>query len=315
MQKSSDFLALATLLASFATGLSAQQANDRPSFLLITTDDMGYTDLGAFGGRDIPTHNLDRLAREGVRFSNFHATPSCAPTRASLMTGTGNHEAGLGTQLKVEGLQGWGYERFLQDRVATLPEVLQAGGYYTIMSGKWHLGAADPSGGNMPGDRGFDRDFALLQGADSHYSSVYLDRVEYSEDGERLADPPRDYFSTTLYVDKLIGFLRDHEGSDQPFFAWFAPTEPHWPLQYPPGFEDTYAGAYDAGFDVLCLQRMAAALEEGVIPANADTTSCNKTEKPWDELDEETRATYRRTMEVYAAMVDHLDRETGRLPH
>ena len=313
MRKFLQSITLPLMFGLVACGVSAQPSADRPNFLIITTDDMGYTDLGAFGGRDIPTPNLDRLAREGVRFSNFHATPSCAPTRASLMTGNGNHEAGLGTQLVVEGLQGWGYERFLQDRVMALPEVLQRGDYYTVMAGKWHIGSADPSGGNMPRDRGFDRDFSLLQGADSHYQSVFKTQDEYSEDGVRLADLPDDFYSTTAYTDKLIEFLQDRPDADQPFFAWFAPTAPHWPLMYPPGWEGRYAGAYDAGFDQLCIDRMAGANAEGVLPPNTDIEQCSKTVAPWDDLSADEQALQARFMEVYASMVDHLDQEIGRL--
>ncbi len=302
---------LALLLPILAT---AQSVDERPNFLLIVTDDMGYTDLGAFGGFDIPTPHLDGLARAGVRFSNFHATPSCAPTRASLMTGTGNTEAGLGTQLAYAGLEGWGYERYLQDRVATLPELLQGGDYHTLMSGKWHITSADPNG-SLPRDHGFSRDFALLQGADSHVDSVFESTMQYSLDGQRIPDPLIGTYSTNLYVDKLIGFLQDKLDSNnqQPFFAWFAPTAPHWPLQYPPGWESVFDGAYDEGFDVLCMRRMAAASAEGVLPPNADIETCSKEEAAWEDLDQEKRDTYLATMEVYAAMTAHLDQETGRL--
>lgn len=292
----------------------SEGAASRPSFLLITTDDMGYTDLGAFGGFDIPTPHLDSLARTGVRFSNFHATPSCAPTRASLMTGTGNTEAGLGTQLEYEGLQGWGYERYLQDRVATLPELLAGGGYQTILSGKWHITSSDPDG-SVPRDHGFQRDFSLLQGADSHVQTVFQRRSEYSLDGERIQNPLAGSYSTTRYVDELIGFLQDYldSGSQEPFFVWFAPTAPHWPLQYPPGWQGVFDGAYDEGFDVLCLRRMAGASAEGVLPEYVDIESCNKEEQAWSELNNRQRQTYLATMEVYAAMTAHLDQEVGRL--
>ena len=287
-------------------------AQEQPNFLIIVTDDMGYTDLGAFGSMDIPTPNLDRLARSGIRLTNFHAAPSCAPTRAMLMSGTGNHEAGLGTQLFNALFEGeYGYERFLQTRVATMPEVLQAGGYHTMMSGKWHIGEGDPSGSTLPSNHGFDRDYTLLRGADSHYDSI--PGATYSDDGNvmELGDNPE--YSTIRYTDKLLGFLADHQASNEPFFAVYAPTAPHWPLQYPPGWEDRFTGAYDDGFDALCEQRMTGARRENVLPANASIQTCNKETGPWSELSPENRERYTRLMEIYAAMSAHLDESIGQI--
>lgn len=304
---------LASVLAAFLVlpVLTHAAAPDRPNFLIIVTDDMGYTDLGAFGGDDIPTPNLDRLARSGIRLTNFHSAPSCAPTRAMLMSGTGNHEAGLGTQLANALFNGeYGYERFLQKRVATLPEVLQAGGYHTMMSGKWHINEGDPTGGTLPREHGFARDYTLLRGSDNHYGTT--PQARYSEDGIALRDNSPVY-STIRYTNKLLGFLDDHAGSEEPFFAVFAPTAPHWPLQYPPGWEDRFSGAFDAGFDALCEQRMLGARRENILPANAPTQSCNKESAAWNDLPVDERQAYAKTMEIYAAMAAHLDQEIGRI--
>ena len=287
------------------------RAQERPNFLVIVTDDMGYTDLGAFGGDDIPTPNLDTLAYSGIRLTNFHAAPSCAPTRAMLMSGTGNHEAGLGSQLFNQMFAGeYGYERFLQKRIAAMPEVLLGGGYHTMMSGKWHISEGDESRTSLPRDFGFARDYTLLRGADNHYGSIPY--ATYSLDGNEhtLTDPE---YSTIRYTDKLLEFLGDHAGSDTPFFAVYAPTAPHWPLQYPPGWEDRFTGVYDAGFDALCAARMAGARRENILPANADTTSCNKESGAWNDLSPEAQQVNRKAMEIYAAMAAHLDEEIGRL--
>ena len=287
------------------------QSDERPNFLLIVTDDMGYTDLGAFGGYEIPTPNLDRLAWNGVRLTNFHAAPSCGPTRAKLMSGTGNHEAGLGSQLFNQLFDGeYGYEGFLQPRVATMPEVLQESGYNTMMSGKWHIGERDPSGRTLPSVYGFSRDYTLLRGADNHYGTIR--DATYSEDGRvhRLTDLT---YSTIRYTDKLLGFLEDHKGSDDPFFAVYAPTAPHWPLHYPPGWEERFTGAFDAGFDELCSERMAGALNENILPANASTQSCNKEAEPWNALPTQEQQSFIKAMEIYAAMVAHLDEDIGRI--
>lgn len=291
----------------------SQAADERPNVLLIVTDDMGYTDLGAFGGDDIATPNLDHLAMQGLRLTSFHVAPSCAPTRAMLMSGTGNHEAGLGTQISYPEFEGQEfYERYLPARIAALPEVLQQAGYHTYMAGKWHLGRGDETDGTVPGRRGFEQSFALLQGGDGHVHTVFEDPVEYSENGTRLKTPPSDFYSTTLFADKLIEQI-DSASDSKPFFALFAPTAPHWPLQAPPGWLDRYRGSYDAGFDELCLRRMQGALEAGVLPVNADTSACPKEEVPWEELGDERRETYLRVMEIYAAMAEHLDLQIGRL--
>lgn len=305
---------LLTACAATPEGRDMEFPPERPNFLIILTDDMGYTDLGAFGGSDIPTPNLDKLAYEGLRFSNYHASPSCAPTRAMLMSGTGNHEAGLGTQMPSRAFHNQqGYERFLQPRVAVLPEVLSEAGYFTAMSGKWHIGDADPSGGTLPVDRGFDRSYALLRGADKHYGTLHVEQAGYSENGKRLDHGPGEGYSTTRYTDKLIEFLSDPRASTKPFFAVYAPTAPHWPVQYPPGYEGRFAGKYDAGFDELCLARMSGARAAGVLPDGANVDACPKREKAWDDLSEEERPLYTVVMEIYAAMAAHLDEDIGRL--
>ncbi len=304
------FLFISLLItAGISTAWAQQVPDSRPNFLIIVTDDMGYTDLGAFGGRDIPTPNLDRLARDGMRLTNFHAAPSCAPTRAMLFTGTGNHEAGMGSQLYNALFDGqYGYEGFLQPRVATLPEVMQANGYHTMMSGKWHIGDRDPTGRSLPANYGFDRDYTLLRGSDNHYGTTA--QARYSLDGEvhRLTDPT---YSTIRYTDKLLTFLDDHARRREPFFAVYAPTAPHWPLQTPPGREGRFSGTYNAGFDALCEARMAGALAEGILPANAATEQCNKESGPWQELASDEQQAYARAMEIHAAMVAHLDEQIG----
>ena len=304
-----------TVADSASASASEYQPSNRPNFIIFTTDDMGYTDFGAFGGRDIPTPNIDEIALGGVRLSNFHASTACSTTRSMLMSGTGNHEAGIGKQNlnQAPEFRGhYGYEEHITDRVLTLPERMQAGGYSTYMSGKWHLGSE--LGVNTPADRGFERTFALMSGGSSdHFRPDHLEQMPYLLDGEMIESLPDDFYSTNAYVDYMIDFIRDGEATDKPFFAWFSPTSPHWPLQVYPGWEDNFAGHYEEGYEALCHDRQQGAAEMGVLPPNADTSICPEEAAPWDERSEDEQRLSIRSMELYAAMTSHLDTEFGRL--
>ncbi len=285
----------------------------RPNFLIITTDDMGYTDLGAFGGQDIPTPNMDQLAMEGVRLTNFHVGTVCSLTRAMLMSGTGNFEAGKGLQRGGSSpiFRGQhGYEGRIVDRVATMPERMAADGYHTYLAGKWHLG--NEEGVNLPGARGFERSFALINGAYDHFDPKLGESV-YSEDGKAISELPDDFYSTNAYVDKMIGYIESNKSDGQPFLGWFAPTAPHWPLQAHPDWKDRFVGNYDAGYEALCFERMQGAAAAGTLPDGADTSFCPLEALPWDELTDDEQALNIRAMELYAAMTAHLDSEIGRL--
>lgn len=304
-----------TIVLSLVACESAEQrasslADIRPNFLVIFTDDMGFTDLGAFGGGDIGTPNLDELAFNGIRFSNFHGHLSCAPSRALLLSGTGNHEAGLGTQVDLASFRGQrNYERYLVDRVATLPEILRSGGYRTYLSGKW--GLAGPTDLD-PTERGFEHAFALLPSGGGHLESIIHDN-RYSRDGIVLVESDSPVYSTTLFTDALIEFIESDQDNELPFFAMFTPTAPHWPLHFPPGMQDAYAGKYDSGYDALRQRRITAAKSVGVLPASADEAGYASEAAGWDSLSDEDKALNTRVMEIYAAMVAHLDSEIGRL--
>ncbi len=285
------------------------EGSRRPNFLIIMTDDMGYTDLGAFGGNDIATPNLDRLAMNGIRFSNFHGHLSCAPSRAMLMSGTGNHEAGLGTQTDIERFRGErNYERYLVDRVATLPEILRDAGYRTYIAGKWGLGgplALDPS------DRGFAKSFALVPSGGGHFQAIFH-QSRYSYNGKEVPEPEQPTFSTTLFIDQLVSFFEEDKNSDAPFFALFTPTAPHWPLHFPPAMKPSFDGHYASGYEQLRAQRLAGAMQSGVLP-EADVQVYQAKAAAWNTLDEDEKALQAQVMEIYAAMVAHLDQEIGRL--
>ena len=292
---------------------------DRPNILLIVVDDMAFSDLGSFGG-EIPTPNLDRLAYEGIRFTNFHAAPVCSPSRAMLLTGVDAHPAGLGNMLEElsPNQKGQpGYEGYLHERVVTFPELLRDAGYRNYLSGKWHLGTGESAG---PMARGFDHEFSLGAGGASHFPDMrpaYAPspeiKADYWEDGVRLTElPPEFEYSSQIYVDKMIDYLGEHE-SDQPFFAYLSFTAPHWPIQAPDEAIARHAGKYEDGYDVLAGKRLARAKEMGVLPQYAQRSERSPKEAPFADLDEEQRKIEIRAMEVYAAMIDEVDLHTGRI--
>lgn len=310
--------ALCSLAASLAGAAQGQET--RPNILLIVADDMGMADLGSFGS-EIATPHLDRLAEQGVRLANFHASSVCSPTRAMLLTGVDNHLAGLGNMAEElapnqEGRPG--YEGHLNDRVVTIAELLGAAGYDTFMTGKWHLGAVE---GSLPVDRGFDRSFSMLSGGASHfddmrpaYSPDPDGKAPYTHDGQRLDRLPESFdYSSQFFVDQMIEFIEDREDPEHPFFAYLAFTAPHWPLQAPAETIAKYRARYDAGYDVLAAERLARQKEIGILPDNADAGSSAPKYIPWSDLSDAQRRTDSRAMEIYAAMIDEMDRHTGRL--
>lgn len=302
-----------------AIGLSAgaAHADDRPNILLIVADDLGYSDIGAYGG-EIRTPNLDELAAGGVQLTGYRTSPTCGPTRAMLMTGVDHHRAGLGTNAaslrRLEELRGRpGYEGFLNDRVLTVATLLKDAGYRTYMTGKWDLGGQP---GKLPTDRGFDRAFTLPSAGASHFADAtgtfrpVADAV-YFEDGEPVDELPEDFYSSAAYTDRLLEFI-DDGSADQPYFAYLAFTAPHWPLQVPDDWLDRYAGAYDDGWQVVRQQRYERQIESGLLPADAKLPPTNRAVADWKTILPGQRAVELRRMEIYAAMVELMDRHVGR---
>ncbi len=304
---------LIILLWTVGATATFAQRDTLPNILLIVADDLGYADLGCYGG-EIRTPVIDKLAKEGQRFTQFHTAPSCAPTRAMLLTGNNNHVAGMGRQGSA--VNEWersqnGYEGYLSDRVVPFPMLLREAGYHTYSAGKWHLGKNQQ---HSPFAKGFERSFSLLQGASNHYNNVGLtmsDSVSlYSADG-RLVEYPQGSYSTELYTDKLIEFIRGGKGGN-PFFAFAAYTSPHWPLQAP-ARNDRYRGRYDMGYDSLRVLRFQSLKRAGIISKDQKMPQQLASIKPWKTLTPEEKKIEARKMELYAAMVDNLDEQIGRL--
>ena len=273
----------------------------RPNILLIVADDLGFTDLGAYGS-EIQTPNLDALATGGLRFSRFRTSATCSPTRASLLSGTDPHMSGLGNMfedLAPNQRNQPGYEGHLNFDVAPLPAVLKQAGYRTYMAGKWHLGRDEST---SPKARGFDRSFALLPGGSSHFKErramVGDGEAPYRDDGVLVERLPDDFYSTRYFADRLIGYLGERDPRDPaPFFAYLAFSAPHFPLQAPDESIARYRGVYDAGYEALFDARLAAAQRLGLAPAAARGDRLYHGSRPWASLTPAQRAIESRRME------------------
>ena len=300
-----------SFLFSSCSNPSGQSSDiKRPNILLLVADDLGYADLGCYGG-DIETPNIDNLSQNGIRFSRFHTSPLCSPTRAMLLSGNDNHIAGIGRQGLVT--DQFGYEGRISDRVAIIPEVLKSAGYHTYMAGKWHLGADSVAN---PVNRGFERSFVNLDGAGNHFDDYGIfenyPKVPLMEDGQS-ARWKEGRYSTDLFTDKLIEYIGSNIEDEQPFFAFAAYTAPHWPLQVDEKYWKKYEGKFDEGYEALKEGRLESLKKAGLIPENAVLPPNHPSVLPWDSLTPHEQKKESRKMELYAGMVDNLDVNIGRL--
>jgi arylsulfatase len=291
-------------------------AEKRPNIVVILGDDLGFSDLGAFGG-EIKTPNLDALAAEGVRFNQFYTHASSSPTRAMLLSGVDTHRNGLGNMDEwiAPNQRGQpGYEGYLNDRVATLPQLLRDSGYHTYMVGKWHMGKAP---NQIPAARGFERDFSLLDGAGSYWDMLNFTastpRSTFTEDGRYLRELPGDYYATKTYTDKMIGFIEANRGDGKPFFAYVSHQAPHDPFHLPRDWRDRHVGEYDKGWDAVRQERLQRQIELGLMPPSTELA-----ERMWFVPDPimlapASRAVLGKKMELYAGMVENMDHHMGRL--
>jgi len=308
-------------LAVFCSGLFAfdlaQAAEARPNLLLIVADDLGYSDLGCFGG-EIRTPNIDALASRGMRGTNFYVAPSCSPTRSMMLSGTDHHVAGIGNMAEWTGPTQKGkpgYEGHLNDRVVTLATVLRDGGYRTCMAGKWHLGEKPE---HWPAARGFERELSLLQGAGSHWGDMMgllpsEPKVTYTRNGELVKELPSDYYSSKGLTDFIIEGVKESEQDGKPFFAYLAYQAPHGPLAIPEAWKDKYRGQYDKGYDLIRQERLKRQKKLGIVGEGVETFPRLPHLPAWNALTDEQRKFAARKMEVYAAMVEYMDDQIGRL--
>lgn len=310
-------LGLLVLFGLCSLGAAAEAAR-KPNFLVIVADDLGFSDLGAFGG-EIETPNLDRLALSGVRLTGFHTESACAPTRAMLLTGSFSQRVGLGNMpeaMQANQTGQPGYEGYLRSDAATLAERLGAIGYRTLFSGKWHLGATPEQD---PSARGFQHSFVMLHCCHNHFGKgVSADPTKmfgYRENGRAVTSLPDDFYSSDYFADKLIAQLNESKRgarADDPFFAYLAFTAPHAPLQAPAETIRKYSGVYDEGYEALRERRLQRQVELGlldpaVVPHRMVDTPA------WEELSDDQKRISAREMEIYAAMVDRIDQAMGRV--
>jgi len=288
-----------------------KKESQKPNIILIMADDMGYSDIGCFGS-EIPTPNLDKLAQNGVRFSQFYNASRCCPTRASLLSGLYQHQAGIGDMVNDKGYPS--YQGYLNTSCVTLAEALKLNGYNTYMSGKWHVGNRPET---LPRQRGFDRYFGLIDGAGSYFQRIAY-RVNQDAPRWMLDDadfnPPADgFYMTNAIADHAIEFLEQEKPKKEPFFLYLAFTAPHWPLHALPDDIEKYRGKYMTGWDELRIQRFEKLQKLGLIEPSVKLSPRDENAPEWNSLSQEDKQMWDLRMAVYAAMVDRLDQNIGRV--
>ncbi len=306
---------LAATLSSqiLRAGGSSGAGSSRPNIIYIMADDMGYSDLGCYGG-EIRTPNMDLLAANGIKFRSFYNNARCCPTRASLLTGRYPHEAGMGHMVTPEGaeVKPGPYQGFIDSRFPTIAEQLKRAGYRTYMAGKWHVGERPE---HWPLKRGFEHFFGLINGATGYYGVIPQEKGKRHivlEDKE-FDTPPEGFYITDAFTDYAIRYLNRHkeENTRKPFFLYLAYTAPHFPLHAPEEDVTRYETVYRQGWDVIRENRYKKMVALGLaddrfrFPARpADIPS-------WDSAD--SKEEWIRKMAVYAAMIDRMDQNIGRL--
>lgn len=302
--------ALALLAPAPAVG-----AAQRPNILVVVVDDAAFMDFGVYGG-EARTPAIDALAARGTRFSSYHSSPLCSPSRAMLLTGVDNHRTGVATIEEVlpaehVGMPGYGLR--LEPGVQTIATRLKTAGYRTYMAGKWHLGHGP---GDLPNAHGFDRSLALdASGADNWAPKPYMPYYQtapWFEDGQP-ADMPAEYYSSEMLVDRTIDYLRADADRPEPFFAYLAFQAMHIPVQAPAEYTARYAGRFDAGWEVLRQERWQRARALGLVPADAALAAPPDGLRAWDGLSDDERAIYAKSMAVYAGMLEAMDHHIARL--
>jgi arylsulfatase/uncharacterized sulfatase len=311
---SRSLLLVFVLALDVHTHAKSDSTISKPNIVLILVDDSGLMDFGAFGG-EAKTPNIDKLAKTGIMFTNMHASPVCAPSRAMLMTGTDSHLTGVANlpeMLPKEFHEYPGYIGVLNDRVQTIATRLKEANYNTYVTGKWHLGHDQNT---LPTKRGFDRSFILgASGADNYVAKGYLPMkatAQWYADGNPV-DLPDDFYSSKTYIDKTISFHEEEKDRDKPFFSYIAFQAIHAPIQAPEDFVQHYRSTYALGWDKLRQKRFEKAKQLDFIPKSAQLNEVFPEFQKWDELRPDEQESYITDMAVTAGMLEAMDYHIGR---
>ncbi|HIG27741.1 MAG TPA: arylsulfatase [Verrucomicrobiales bacterium] len=302
-------------MTALTTSMQSQESDaSRPNIVMIMSDDMGFSDIGCYGG-EIATPHLNSLAKGGLRFTQFYNTGRCCPTRASLLSGLYPHQAGVGHMMGDYGLPQ--YQGNLNRKCLTIAEAMKSAGYRAYMSGKWHVtpyrGAQkNPDRSNWPLQRGFDRFFGTIHGAGSFYdpNSLTRDNAFITPENDTEYTPSRTWYYTDAIADNMVRYIKDHteEHSDTPFFAYVSFTAAHWPMHALPEDIVKYKGTYGDGYTPARNSRIKRLKELKLLPADWDVTPQVGN---WDAV--ESKKWESACMQVYAAMVDTMDQGIGRI--
>ena len=300
-------------MAALVQPLWAQQlkkAVKKQNIIIILADDMGYSDINCFGS-DIQTPNINALANTGLVMTQFYNASRCCPSRASLLTGLYPHQAGVGDMVnnRVEEA----YQGYLNKNCVTIAEALKAGGYNTYMAGKWHVGTAPQ---NWPVKRGFDHYFGLIDGAGSYFKptmpyrpnqhlTIALDDKPY--------EPGPNWYSTDMYGDYAVKYIKDNKATGKPFFLYTAFTAPHWPLHALPEDIAKYKGKFMKGWDALREDRLKKMKALGIVSPDTKLSPRDKNVPDWNTLTEAEKVDFDDKMSVYAAMIDRMDQNIGKI--
>ncbi|MBD3175741.1 MAG: sulfatase-like hydrolase/transferase [Armatimonadia bacterium] len=300
-----------------AIGLSAAAwgqppTERRPNIVVIMCDDMGYSDIGCYGG-EIPTPNIDRLARGGMRFTQFYNAARCCPTRAALLTGTYPHMAGMGGMVHGDDSRSGPYQGYLAPDTVTLAEALRPAGYRAYMSGKWHVGEHKP---HWPLNRGFERYFGLVNGGANYWNiektkapGVKRQLVRRDEVWQQPTDGS--FYMTDAFSDHAVEVIDGHGESSEPFLHYVAYTAPHWPLHAWPEDIERNRGRYRKGWDTLRNERYERMVEMGIIDPAWDLSPRDHRALPWRDVEDKDLMELK--MAVYAAQIECMDRGIGRI--
>ncbi len=304
-------------LAGLGAASLAAAPRRKPNILVILADDLGYSDLGCFGG-EVHTPNLDRLAANGLRFTQFYNSARCCPSRASILTGLYPHQAGVGDMTRDENLPG--YRGHLVDNCATIPEVLKPAGYRTLMSGKWHLSKPGPI------ERGFEEYFGMLHGFDSFWDASKYTRLPAGRPMRRY--PEGGFYATNAITDHALDFIAAGRESGKPFFMYLAYNAAHFPLHAPADEIAKYVPVYERGWDAIRESRYRRMKQlklldsrwplspRSIVPPTRyanQTGWSDKLNPAWDSLPADRRADLARRMAIFAAMIEIMDRNIGRV--